>query len=162
MDGRTRNSAGLLSVGLSLALAMQRGRECVPDLLIPGVFLQHAFGMKLKSHYEGCFRIVIGLDQTIVGMRHRFEACRQVTNALMMIAVDLKRLPAIPARQRSAWGDGGRMAIRVIVLIIDMGAIRALFSLHIPVERSAADHVQQLRSTADPQDRNLTLQGVAQ
>ena len=73
------------------------GGEGGPDLEIAGVFLEHAFGMELKSYYEGGFGIVVGLDQAVVGVRHRLEALGQLANSLVMIAVDLERFAAIPA-----------------------------------------------------------------
>ena len=54
------------------------------------------------------------------------------------------------------------MPIRVVVLKVDMGAVRAFFFLHVPIQRSAVQHIQQLRSPAYPQDRNLSLQRLMQ
>jgi hypothetical protein len=47
---------------LSPVLSMCRGGEGLPDLPIPGIFLQHALRMKLKSYKESSFRIIVGLD----------------------------------------------------------------------------------------------------
>src|SRR5215471_15481133 len=53
---------------------MDGGSEGFPNALVPAVFLQHAFGMKLEADEEACFGIVIGLDQSVFRMGHRAKA----------------------------------------------------------------------------------------
>ncbi len=141
---------------------MHRRGESFPHLAIACVFLQHALGMKLQAHQKIGVGIVIGLDQAVIGVRHRPEAVREFANALVMIAIHAQRFPAIPARERRARDDGNGMAVRIVIVIIDVRAVRAFFFLHVAVQRASANHVQELRAAADAQYRDFPAQRVAQ
>ena len=54
------------------------------------------------------------------------------------------------------------MAVGIVIVIVNVRAVRALFLLHVTVERAAANHVQELRPAADAQNRDFAAQGVAQ
>src|SRR5690242_5838531 len=116
--------------------------ESLPDPQIPGIFLQHALRMKLKAHDKSRLGIVISLDQSIIGLRHRLKARGQFANSLMMIAIYSQRFPAIPARERGFRNDREGMAVRIVIVIVDVRAMRAFFLLHVSVKRPAANHVQ--------------------
>lgn len=104
-------------------LRLHRGGERVPDLEISGVFLEHAFGVKLKSHDERSLRVIVGLNQAIIRMGHGAEARGKLANSLVVIAIHAQILAAIPVCERRAGDDGGWMAKRVVVLIIDMRTV---------------------------------------
>src|SRR5271156_6403215 len=83
------------------------GGESFPDFKVAGVFIEHTFGMKLKSHQKIRLGIVIGFNQSIPGMGHRLETSCEIANSLMMVAIHTQRLLAIPAFEWSSWNDGG-------------------------------------------------------
>src|SRR5579872_3936639 len=118
--------------------------------------------MELQSNDEGGIGIVIGLDQAIVGPCHGLELRRKIANTLVMVAVHLDLFASVPASQGSAGHDGDGMPVSVVVVVIDVRPLRALFRLYVSVESSAAGYVKQLRTTADPQNRHLAVQGLAQ
>ena len=118
--------------------------------------------MELKADYEIGIGIVVRLDQPIVGVGHGLKSLRQAADALVMVTVHHNVFAAVPARQRGCRNDLYRVAIGIVVLIVDVVAIGALFFLHIAVESSAARGVHQLRSAADAQDGNFALECFTQ
>ncbi len=95
---------------------MHGGAEGLPDAPVAGVVGQHSFRMKLKADQKWSFRIVEGFDQAVVGVGHRFEAGCQIADALMVIAVHLQGLFAVPATERSAVNKRHAVPIGVVVL----------------------------------------------
>src|ERR1019366_9128459 len=107
--------------------------EGLPYFKVAGIFGKHAFRVKLKPGHEGHFGIVEAFDQSIIGQGHWLEARRQFANALMVIAVDVEFLAAIPPGKRSARKDRDGMPVTVVVSIIDVRSLRSLFYLDVAV-----------------------------
>src|ERR1700681_2758438 len=118
--------------------------------------------MKLQSHQDSSLRIVVSLDQSVIGMRHGAEAGSQIANSLVMIAIYAQCFAAIPARERSLGRDGDGMTVGIVIVIVNVRAVRALFLLYVPVERASANDVQQLGSAADTENRDVAAQSVTQ
>jgi hypothetical protein len=72
-------TAAALSSMLSPMLAVYGGGEGFPDFAIPCVFLQHALRMKLKSDEKIGIGVVLGLDQSVIGLRSRSGAVTSPT-----------------------------------------------------------------------------------
>jgi len=141
--------------------AVYGGGKGLPDPSVARIFLQHAFGMKLKPHQEIRMRIVIGFNEIVIGIRHRSKAMCEIANPLMMIAVHSEILSAIPPRERSSGKDDHGMPVGIIVVIVNVRAVRALFDLHVSEKRASANHVYELASSADTQYGELAAKGVA-
>src|SRR5579862_9940240 len=135
---------------------MYRRAEGLPHAPIAFVFLEHAFGMELKPDHKPMARIVESLDQTVFGMRHGFEMSAKPAHTLMMVAVHLQRGTPIPRSERRAGNDAHQMPVIVVVFsVVNVFQIGLLLFLYIDIQRAAANHVEQLRSAADAEDRKI-------
>ena len=110
---------------------MNRGAEGPPYAPVPRVLLEHAFGMKLQADDEAMAGIVEGFHQAVFGMRHGLQAAAQAARALMVIAIHEQLAAPIPLLERRAGDDGHRMAVFVIVFVVDMLQLGLLLLLHV-------------------------------
>ncbi len=145
-----------------MPLLTNGGSEGLPSAPVSDWLLQHPLRMELETHDKICAGIEVSFDQSIFRVRHRLEPTRQAADALMVVAVHAQTFSAVPALQRASGNDSDQMPVGVVMVVIDMLEMRPLFLLDVAVERAAADHIEQLRSPADRQDRNMVAKRVAQ
>ena len=83
-----------------------------------------------------------GFYQSVLSHGHRLKACCQVPNSLVVVAVHLQLMSPIPTLHRTAFDDGHRVAVAVVMGMINVVHRRPFFLLHIPEQRATADHIQ--------------------